>query len=66
MRERLVQPRFNLGFSLANGSPEDGRVTAEIGLDGIEKSLEENEGWGYEALHFRTHDLVHQDQTTLF
>jgi len=48
------------------GTTRDGddQVTAEIGLDGIEKSLEENEGWGYEALHFRTHDLVYQDQTT--
>ena len=65
MRELLVQPRFNLCFSLADGSPDgDDRVTADFGLDGIEKSLEENEGWGYEALHFRTHDLVHQDQTT--
>ena len=45
---------------------EIGQVTAAIGLDGIEKSLEENEEWCYEALHFRTHDLVHQDQTTLF
>jgi len=44
----------------------DDQVTAEIGLDGIENSLKKNEGWGYEALHFRTHDLVHQDQTTLF
>jgi len=65
MRERLVQPRFNLGFPLANGSPDgDDRATAEIGLEGIKKSLRENEGWGYETLHLRTHDLVHQDQTT--
>jgi len=35
MRELLVQPRFNLGFPLANGSlDDDGRVTAEIGLEG--------------------------------
>jgi len=35
MRELLVQPRFNLGFSLADGSPDDdGRVTTEIGLEG--------------------------------
>ena len=50
MRELLVQPRFNLGFPLANGSLDgDDRVTAEIGLEGIEKSLKENEGSGHEA-----------------
>ena len=33
------------------GTTRDGddRVTAEIGLEGIEKSLKENEGWGHEA-----------------